>query len=314
MALYVGLSTDTGNFRYSNTDDSAHTMAAELLAAGVDPHDMYLRVHAVMPAERLRFFGEVLATLEMHEQGRLAVVEATPEQFQRHGLSGADTEGLVDLPRIDRGGRGGGAVLRGDPGAGEGVAALDGTRADRPVCARFGGGGHPHAAGAMMSGSRAEVRARVLPEIARLLAAAPRVSAATLTVHALRHRYGLRTVATAAWTGAFEGPAVVAVTGANGAGKSTLLRILAGLLRPERGAGHPGRRGSPGHGRRAQATRGPRLAQSWRSTRNSRRVRTCDSPPGPAGSSPPCGPQTRRSNRWGSGSVRTTASVGTPRA
>jgi heme exporter protein A len=35
---------------------------------------------------------------------------------------------------------------------------------------------------------------------------------------------------------AWEGPGVVAVTGANGSGKTTLLKVLAGLLEPGRGA------------------------------------------------------------------------------
>src|SRR5262249_52989633 len=98
-ALYVGLFTDTGNFRYSNTDAHAHRMAADLVDLGVEPQVTTSRVHASAPPGRLRFFGEVLAALEMREGGRLAVLEATPEQFARHGLAGADTEGLVDMPR-----------------------------------------------------------------------------------------------------------------------------------------------------------------------------------------------------------------------
>ncbi len=171
-ALYVGLMTDTGNFRYSNTDSQAHHMAAELLAAGVDPQGVNQRVHAVMPAGRLRFFGEVLAKLEMLEGGRLVVIEATPEQFQRHGLVGADTEGLVDLPRSIAGLDVVALFSEVEPGKVKvslrsmGRVEIDG------VCARHGGGGHAHAAGVQMRMPRDAARALIVPELAALIAAA----------------------------------------------------------------------------------------------------------------------------------------------
>jgi phosphoesterase RecJ-like protein len=37
------------------------------------------------------------------------------------------------------------------------------------VASRLGGGGHPHAAGVLLRGSRADARARILPELSRLL-------------------------------------------------------------------------------------------------------------------------------------------------
>ncbi|HTO90261.1 MAG TPA: DHH family phosphoesterase, partial [Candidatus Sulfotelmatobacter sp.] len=92
-ALYVALMTDTGSFRYSNTDSHAHRMAAELLAHGVDPQRLHAQVHTHASAGRLRFFGEVLSALEMLDDGRVVVLEASPEQFQKHGLVGSDTEG-----------------------------------------------------------------------------------------------------------------------------------------------------------------------------------------------------------------------------
>ena len=48
-ALYVGLITDTGRFMYENTGPRAHLMAAELIKAGVDVHEMYRRVYEGMP-------------------------------------------------------------------------------------------------------------------------------------------------------------------------------------------------------------------------------------------------------------------------
>jgi phosphoesterase RecJ-like protein len=41
------------------------------------------------------------------------------------------------------------------------------------VCSRLGGGGHIHAAGVLLRGTREEARARILPEIERLIDALP---------------------------------------------------------------------------------------------------------------------------------------------
>lgn len=168
-ALYVGLFTDTGNFRYSNTDARAHRMAASLVEAGVDASDVTSRVQATAPAGRLRFFGEALAALQMLEGGRLAVVEATPDQFARHGLVGADTEGLVDMPRSIAGVEVVALFSEVEPGKVKVSLRSTGNVTIDQVCSRLGGGGHPHAAGVQMRGTREEAKARILPEIVRLL-------------------------------------------------------------------------------------------------------------------------------------------------
>jgi phosphoesterase RecJ-like protein len=170
-ALYVALMTDTGGFRYSNTDSHAHRMAAELLALGLDPQELYARVHSNAPAGRLRFFGEVLAKLEMRADGQLAVLDAAPEQFQRHGLVGADTEGLVDMPRSIAGVELVALFSEVEPGKVKVSLRSAGRVAIDQVCTRLGGGGHPHAAGVLLRGTRDDARARVLPELEAALAA-----------------------------------------------------------------------------------------------------------------------------------------------
>jgi len=168
-ALYVALMTDTGSFRYSNTDSRAHHMAADLLAHGLDPQKIHAQVHSHASAGRLRFFGEVLSRLELVEEGRMAVLEAAPEQFQRHGLSGSDTEGLVDMPRSIAGVEVVALFSEVEPGKVKVSLRSTGRVSIDQVCSRLGGGGHAHAAGVLLRGTRAEARARILPELARLV-------------------------------------------------------------------------------------------------------------------------------------------------
>jgi len=172
-ALYVALMTDTGGFRYSNTDTHAHRMAADLLGRGVDPQRLHVMVHSHASAERMRFFGEVLSTLQLECDGRLVILEAAPEQFQRHGLEGADTDGLVDLPRGIAGAEV--VVLFSEVEAGKVKVSMRSTGrvSIDQVASRLGGGGHAHAAGVLLRGSRADARDRILPDLRRLVEPLP---------------------------------------------------------------------------------------------------------------------------------------------
>jgi phosphoesterase RecJ-like protein len=172
-ALYIALMTDTGSFRFSNTDSHAHRMAAELLALGLDPQRLHAQVHSHASAARLRFFGEVLSGLEMLDGGRVVVLEAAPEQFQRHGLQGSDTEGLVDMPRNIAGVDAVALFSEVEPGKVKVSLRSTGRVSIDQIATRFGGGGHPHAAGVLLRGSRADARARILPELTRVIEATP---------------------------------------------------------------------------------------------------------------------------------------------
>jgi phosphoesterase RecJ-like protein len=169
-ALYVAVMTDTGSFRYSNTDPHVHRMAAELLAHGLDPQRIHALVHAHASAGRMRFFGEVLATLEMECDGRLVVLTARPEQFQRHGLVGADTDGLVDMPRTIAGVEA--VALFSEAEAGKTKVSLRSTGRVTVdgLASRHGGGGHIHAAGILLRSGIEQARERMLPELRRLVA------------------------------------------------------------------------------------------------------------------------------------------------
>jgi phosphoesterase RecJ-like protein len=171
--LYVALMTDTGSFRYSNTDSHAHRMAAELLAHGLDPQKLHAQVHSHASPGRLRFFGEVLGALETIADGHIVVLEASPEQFVKHGLVGADTEGLVDIPRSIAGVDVVALFSEVEPGKVKVSLRSTGRVAIDQIVSRLGGGGHPHAAGALLRCSRAEARSRVLPELTRLVEVPP---------------------------------------------------------------------------------------------------------------------------------------------
>jgi phosphoesterase RecJ-like protein len=162
QALYVGLLTDTGGFRFSNTTARALRVAAALLEKGVDPEEVYASVYASAPEGRVRLLAEVLQTLVVEPDVGLAWVSVPADALRRHEVTPDDLDGIVEFPRSIAGVRlallfrhiGNGRIKVSFRSMGEvDVAAL----ADQ-----FGGGGHHRAAGASLAGTMADVEEKVL--------------------------------------------------------------------------------------------------------------------------------------------------------
>jgi phosphoesterase RecJ-like protein len=81
-ALYIGILTDTGGFRFSNTTPRALRVAAALLEAGVEPETIYEQVYASAPEGRVRLTAEVLLTWWSTERGRLRRCRPALERHQ----------------------------------------------------------------------------------------------------------------------------------------------------------------------------------------------------------------------------------------
>ena len=104
-ALYVGLVTDTGRFMYENTSAAAHRMAAELIEAGVEPHQVYRRLYEDLPFRRLQLLARALASVERYDDGAITMAHLTQRDFEETGALETDSEGVVDHMRAVEGTR-----------------------------------------------------------------------------------------------------------------------------------------------------------------------------------------------------------------
>ena len=102
-ALYVGLITDTGRFMYENTGPRAHLMAAELIEAGVDVHEIYRRVYEGVPYGKLALLARGLANVERYDDGRLTVTALSAQDFTESGAEESYSEGVIDHLRAVEG-------------------------------------------------------------------------------------------------------------------------------------------------------------------------------------------------------------------
>jgi bifunctional oligoribonuclease and PAP phosphatase NrnA len=175
-ALYIGLITDTGRFMYENTGPRAHLMAAELIEAGVDPHEIYRRVYEGVPFEKLALLARGLAHVERFDDGALTVTALRARDFAESGAEENYSEGMIDFLRAvdgtvvaalvrDRiGDRDGGPVQRKVS-----LRASD-DRVDVSRIARVqGGGGHRQAAGFSTTMDWDELVAFLRTEVAQQL-------------------------------------------------------------------------------------------------------------------------------------------------
>jgi phosphoesterase RecJ-like protein len=160
--LYVAILTDTGGFRFSNTQPRTLRIAAELLETGLDPERIYLDVYARAPEGRPRLFAEALQTLVVEPDYGLAWVTVPPGAIERLGVSSDDLDGVVEFPRSIDGVRM--ALLFREVSQGRIKVSLRsvGSVDVAAFAKEFGGGGHTKAAGLALQGSLADVQHAVL--------------------------------------------------------------------------------------------------------------------------------------------------------
>lgn len=160
-ALYVGLVTDTGSFRYSNATPHAHRLAARLMEAGADPEALYGPLFANVSSAELAILQEALSRLRIDEELGLTWA-ALPVEVTRHHGRLEDYEVVIEHLRNLEGTRV--AALFRELEDGTVKVSLRSSAAVNvaAVASAFGGGGHEKAAGAVIEGDLSEVSARVL--------------------------------------------------------------------------------------------------------------------------------------------------------
>lgn len=161
-SLYTAILTDTGGFRFSNTSPRCHAIAGQLLAAGVDPEEMYRRIYASVSVGRIQLLRDALATLEVDEEHGVSWIALPAGALERYGVRAEELDGLAEHPRSVAGTRM--AIFFRDLGHGKVKVSFRSTgEVDVNLFARkFGGGGHAKASGALIHGELDEVRGMVI--------------------------------------------------------------------------------------------------------------------------------------------------------
>ena len=164
--LYVALMTDTGSFRFNNTDAAAHEMAGELIRFGVRPYELYQQVYESAPVEKVKLLGAVLENIHLSAGGKLAWFIVTREMIKEAGASSTHVGGFTDTVRSVKGVEV--AVMLHE--IADNKTRLNFRSKGRvkidDLARQFGGGGHPFAAGAVVCQTMDTTREAIIPATA----------------------------------------------------------------------------------------------------------------------------------------------------
>ena len=168
-SLFVGIASDTGWFRFSNTTPATHELAARLMRQGADQATLYQQVEQSERPEKLALMIRAVSNLELLADSRAAMMVLRRRDFEQTGALMEETERLIDIPQqigsirlivlisetVDR--TNGREQIqtrmsfRSKP-------PLDGEAVNvAELAGRFGGGGHARAAGARCDGPADEL-------------------------------------------------------------------------------------------------------------------------------------------------------------
>ncbi len=169
-ALYTGILTDTGSFRFGNTGQETFSICEALVAAGADPADVARHLYGQYSIGRLKLLNMAIDSIEISRNGRLSLMALTQKMLAETGTVPEDVDGMINYARrienIDvavlirekrNGGRPGGNGRRPYQ-----VSLRSNGQVDvAAVAAAFGGGGHPAAAGFQVEMGLSEIKSKI---------------------------------------------------------------------------------------------------------------------------------------------------------
>ena len=170
--LYVGLSTDTGNFQFQNTDANSFRIMAELMEAGLDISRYSRLLFLRKEREHIALLGKALPTLRFTAGGKVAGMVIDYGTLQAIDPRGEHCEGIVNYAIDTKGVRL--AYLAREAGKGRvkcSLRALSPYRVDE-VAMLHGGGGHRLAAGCTLDASLLEAADQLEAELIKACAEA----------------------------------------------------------------------------------------------------------------------------------------------
>lgn len=146
-ALYTGLSTDTGCFRYSNASSECYRVAAELIDSGADSARINVLMFETKPLSYFRLLTEVLADMRTFCDGRVIVLKVTRDMFDRTGATPDQCDAIAAMSRQVEGALCG-ITMKEKQGGGYKLSLRTHEPLDAAqLCGLLGGGGHARAAG-----------------------------------------------------------------------------------------------------------------------------------------------------------------------
>ncbi|HWZ95912.1 MAG TPA: bifunctional oligoribonuclease/PAP phosphatase NrnA [Opitutaceae bacterium] len=166
QALYVGILTDTGQFRFNSTSRRTFQLAAELMSLGAQPSEAGYQLYERESAGKMQLLQKFLASLRLECGGRACIGTLPQGIFAETGTTTEDTEGLVDYARSVDGVEIGVLIEEQPDGIKASLRSKDPIYRVDLIAAQFNGGGHACAAGLNIKESATAFMPRLLAALA----------------------------------------------------------------------------------------------------------------------------------------------------
>jgi|TARA_B100001964_G_C14186696_1_gene578956 phosphoesterase RecJ-like protein len=153
-ALFIGIGTDTGWFRFSNADARCFADASRLLEHDINRYQLYRNLEETARPARMELLQRMLASIEYVESVAIMTLRST--DFQETNGSSTDIVGLVNTPLVLENMQAAILLTDSDPTVTKLSFRSKPSLLEDPsslidvnvLAGHFGGGGHVHAAGA----------------------------------------------------------------------------------------------------------------------------------------------------------------------
>ncbi|HPA14733.1 MAG TPA: DHH family phosphoesterase [Desulfobacterales bacterium] len=173
--IYTGILTDTGSFRFSNTNRAAFEICQEMIDMGVDPYDVAQHVYGTYSLGRIKLLNLALDSIEISQNGKLSVMTLTQNMLEETETQPEDIDGFINYARIDDVKVA--VLIQENPNGNKESKDLksfnvslrsDGTVDVARIASSFGGGGHYGAAGFSIDSTLNDLKSQIVKLSERL--------------------------------------------------------------------------------------------------------------------------------------------------
>ncbi len=168
-SIYTGILTDTGSFRFCNTNSSAFSICQEMVEMGVDPYNIAKRVYGSYSLDRIKLLNLALNSIEVSDNGKLSIMILAKHMFDETNTKPEDVDGFINYAKNIEDVKVAALVQENYNSTGKLKSPnmfhvslrSDGTIDVSRIASLFGGGGHSSAAGFNIESTRSDIKSQI---------------------------------------------------------------------------------------------------------------------------------------------------------
>lgn len=169
-SIYTGILTDTGSFRFSNTNQAAFAISNEMAELGMKPYSVAQHVYGTYSLGRIKLLNLALDSIEISDNGKMSLMTVTKSMLDETGTQPEDVDGLINYARRIKDVKVAALIQEIRNGTGEAPKNCryhvslrsDGSVDVANIAGSFGGGGHITAAGFQVESTLPELKSDII--------------------------------------------------------------------------------------------------------------------------------------------------------